>query len=70
MPPEPHMNILGCKWVYKIKHKSDGIIDKFKSRLVVKGCNQQDGVDFSETFSPVVKCTTVRVVLCMALNHN
>ncbi|XP_026426173.1 uncharacterized protein LOC113322319 [Papaver somniferum] len=68
--PEPHMNVLGSKWVYKVKQKVDGTIDRLKSRLVAKGYDQQDGIYFNETFSPVVKCTTVRVVLCMAITYN
>ncbi|XP_026417137.1 uncharacterized protein LOC113312614 [Papaver somniferum] len=70
MAPAPHMNTLGPKWVYKVKKKADGTIDRFKSRLVAKVYDQQDGIDCNETFSHVVKCTTVRVVLCMALTYN
>lgn len=65
----PHKaNIIRCKWIFRIKCHSDGTIEHYKARLVVKGFNQEEGVDFFETFSPVVKPTTILVVIFVALS--
>uniref|UniRef100_A0A2N9HYA6 Reverse transcriptase Ty1/copia-type domain-containing protein n=1 Tax=Fagus sylvatica TaxID=28930 RepID=A0A2N9HYA6_FAGSY len=70
VPPPPSKNIVGCKWVYKLKHNSDGSISRYKARLVAKEFHQQYGVDYEETFSPIVKPPTVRLVLSLAVSLN
>ncbi|KAM1306524.1 hypothetical protein ACFX2H_008899 [Malus domestica] len=59
-------NLVGCKWVFKLKRNADGSIARHKARLVAKGFSQEPGLDFGETFSHVVKPTTVRLVLSLA----
>jgi hypothetical protein len=63
VPYKPHMNVVGCRWVYKAKLKSDGSLERLKAHLVAKGFNQVDGIDFSENFSPVIKPASIRLVL-------
>ena len=61
---------MGCTWVYKIKHNADGSISRYKARLVAKGYNQEYGLDYSETFSPVIRQETIRLVLSLAVRNN
>ena len=61
------MYIIGSKWALKTKLKHDGSLDRLKARVVAKGFHQIDGIDFTETFSPMVKPSTIRMVITVAL---
>ncbi|CAH2089057.1 unnamed protein product [Euphydryas editha] len=61
-----NVNIIKCKWVYKLKTDSVGSLIRYKARLVARGFTQRKGIDYSETFSPVVRHSTMRVLFCIA----
>ena len=69
--PRPlHKKVVRNKWVFKLKQKPDGSIDRYKARLVAKGFDQEKGIDFNETFSPVIKPATLWLVLALAVQFN
>ena len=61
---------MGSKWIFKYKLKADGSIDKFKAILVAKGYSQQEGIEFEETYAPVAKLNTIRLLVASATKHN
>jgi Reverse transcriptase (RNA-dependent DNA polymerase)/Integrase core domain/GAG-pre-integrase domain/Zinc knuckle len=63
-------NVIGSKWVYRIKKKEDGKIDKYRARLVAQGFSQIPGIDYFDTFAPVAKTTSIRVVLTFAARND
>ncbi|XP_019097486.1 PREDICTED: uncharacterized protein LOC109131244 [Camelina sativa] len=70
VPHTPHMHVLGSKWVFRVKLNADGTLDKYKARLVAQGFKQEKGIDYLETYSPVVRTATVRAVLHFATMMN
>lgn len=64
------MKAISNKWIFKVKTLVDGSLDKLKAQLVVRGFEQFAGVDFLETFSPVIKASTIRFVFALAPTRN
>jgi hypothetical protein len=69
VPHTSSTNLVGYKWVFRIKQNSDGTVARYKARLVAKGFHQRPGTDYKETFSPVIKPTTIRIVLSLAITN-
>ena len=67
--PEGHKRV-GCQWVFKTKYDSKGNIEWHKARLVGKGFNQQEGVDYNDSFSPISKNDSLRIILALVTHFD
>jgi hypothetical protein len=70
VPPDKIKNVIDYKWVYKVKRKVDGSLDRYKARLVAKGFKQRYSIDYEDTFSPVIKATTIRIILSIVISRD
>ena len=70
VPRPPNTNIVSGKWVFRHKFHSDGTLSRYKARWVCRGFSQQHGIDYDETFSPVVKPSTIRTILSIAVSSS
>lgn len=66
----PNQKAIKCKWIFKLKSDSNGIINRHKARLVAKGCSQRQGIDYKETFSPVVRYSSIRFLISLAAKYD
>jgi hypothetical protein len=69
VPRLPRANVVVGKWIFKHKLKADGSLDRYKARWVLRGFTQRPGVDYHETFSPIIKPAIVRTVLTLAVSR-
>jgi hypothetical protein len=66
VPRPKEKSVVTSKWLYKIKHATDGSIEKFKARFVARGFSQKEGIDYEETFAPVERYTSIRATMAIA----
>ena len=65
--PKPEgKSVVSSKWIYKIKHATNGSIEKYKARFVAKGFSEKEGIDYEETFAPVARYTFVKTSMALA----
>ena len=68
--PKDCRNVIGTKWIFKNKQDENGIVVRNKARLVAQGFSQVEGIDFGETYAPVARLESIRILLAYAAHHN
>ena len=63
-------NVVGCKWIFKVKCNADGSVDRYKARLVAQGFSQEAGQDYDDIFAPVARYSSIRTILAIANELN
>jgi hypothetical protein len=66
VPRPKSKDVLSFKWLYKIKHVADGSIEKYKARFVARGFSRKEGIDYEETFAPVARYTSIKIIIALA----
>jgi hypothetical protein len=66
VPRPKSKDVVSSKWLFKTKHAVDGSIEKYKARFVARGFSQKEGIDYEETFSPVARYTSIRIIIALA----
>jgi hypothetical protein len=66
VPRPKDKSVVSSKWIYKIKHAANGSVEKFKEIFVARGFTQEEGIDYEETFSPVARYTSIRIIISLA----
>ena len=69
VPSVSGVNVTDFKWVFKVKRHADGSIERYNARLVAKSFKQRYGLDYEDTFSPVIKPATIRLLLSLAVTR-
>jgi hypothetical protein len=67
--PRPNQNVVGTKWVFRNKQDEHGVVTRNKARLVAKGYSQVEGLDFGETYAPIARLESIRILLAYATYH-
>ena len=70
VPLPKEKNVISCKWVFKVKRKANGSVDRYKARLVAQGFSQEEGEDYDDTFAPVARYSSIRLILAVANQLN
>ena len=70
VPRPSHQSVIGTKWIFRNKMNENGVVTRNKARLVAQGYSQEEGIDFEETFAPVVRLEAIRILLAFVVSQS